>query len=81
MRGLAVAVGGLLLVGGAVLVVVADQERVAALDAVKAQIVTTEHLFDETRAQNLRLAEQLTALRTRIAEQDAELSDSTGFLR
>jgi hypothetical protein len=81
MRGLAVAVGGLLLVGGAVVVVVADQERVAALDAVKAQIVTTEHLFDEARAQNLRLAEQLTALRARIAEQDAQISDSTGFLQ
>ncbi|MCK2035670.1 hypothetical protein KZC51_05925 [Microbacterium sp. SSW1-49] len=80
MRGLAVAVGGLLLVGGAVLVVVADQERVAALDAVKAQVVTTERLFADTRAQNLRLAEQLTALRSQIAEQDAALADSTGFL-
>lgn len=80
MRGLAVAVGSLLLVGGAVLVVVADQERVAALEAVKAQVVRTEQLFTDARAQNLRLAEQLTALRSQIAEQDAALSDATGFL-
>ncbi|GGM40507.1 hypothetical protein [Microbacterium saperdae] len=81
MRGLAVVVGGLLLVGGAVLVVVADQERVAALDEIRAQVVKTEKLFDDTRAENLRLAEQLTALRSQIAEQDAVLSDSTGFLQ
>lgn len=81
MRGLAVAVGGLLLVGGAVLVVVADQERTAALAEVRAQVVKTEQLFDDARAHNLQLAEQLTALRTQIAEQDASLSDSTGFLQ
>ncbi|MEV4669919.1 hypothetical protein [Microbacterium sp. LWO12-1.2] len=81
MRGLAVAVGSLLLAGGAVLVVIADQERAAALDEVKAQVVKTQQLFDDARAQNLRLAEQLTALRSQIAEQDATLSDSTGFLQ
>lgn len=81
MRGLAVAVGSLLLVGGAVLVVIADQERAAALDEVKAQVVKTQQLFDDARAQNLRLAEQLTALRSQIAEQDATLADSTGFLQ
>lgn len=81
MRGLAVAVGSLLLVGGAVLVVIADQERAAALDEVKAQVVKTQQLFDDARAQNLRLAEQLTGLRSQIAEQDATLSDSTGFLQ
>lgn len=81
MRGLAVAVGSLLLVGGAVLVVIADQERAAALEEVKAQVVKTQQLFDDARAQNLRLAEQLTGLRSQIAEQDATLSDSTGFLQ
>lgn len=81
MRSLAVAVGGLLLVGGAVLVAVADQERTAALDAVKAQVEKTEQQFDEARADNLRLAEQLTALRSEIAKQDEALSDSTGFLK
>ncbi|WEK62081.1 MAG: hypothetical protein P0Y60_04805 [Candidatus Microbacterium colombiense] len=81
MRGLAVVVGGLLLVGGAVLVAVADQERVAGVEAVKAQIEKTETLLRDTRAENLELAEKLTALRTAIAEQDAEITDSAGFLK
>lgn len=80
MRRLAVAVGSLLLVGGAVLVVVADQERQAGVDAVHAQITQTEERLLDARAQNLELAERLTALRSRIAEQDAALLDSTGFL-
>ena len=42
MRSLAVAVGCLLLVGGVALVAVADQERLAALAAVKAEIVRVE---------------------------------------
>lgn len=81
MRGLAVAAGSLLLVGGTVLVVVADQERQAAVDAVRAQVTQTEQRLDETHAENLDLAGALTELRSRIAEQDAEIADATGFLQ
>lgn len=81
MRGLAVAAGSLLLVGGTVLVVVADQERQAAVDAVRAQVTQTEQRLDEARAENLDLAGALTELRSRIAEQDAEIADATGFLQ
>lgn len=81
MRGLAVGVGGLLLVGGLVLVVVADQERAASVAAVRAEIAQVEQRLEESHGENLDLAEQLTALRTKIAEQDAELADTTGFLQ
>ena len=81
MRGLAVAVGSLLLIGGVVLVVVADQERLAATETVRAQITQVEQRLDVARAQNLDLAGSLTALRSKIAQQDAEIADSTGFLQ
>lgn len=80
MRALAVVTGGLLLVGGTVLLVVADQQRVAALDEARAAVVQAEEQLDATRAENYRLAERLTALRATIAEQDAQLEDTTGFL-
>lgn len=80
MRRLAVVVGGLLLIGGAVIVVVADEQRVAALAEVKAAVVRAEENLDAARAANYDLAEQLTGLREQIAEQDAQLADSTGFL-
>ena len=81
MRNLAVVVGGLLLVGGAVAVVVADQERASAVAEVKAQIQQVEQELDASRGENLQLAEKLTALRSQIAEQDARLADTTGFLK
>lgn len=81
MRNLAVVVGGLLLVGGAVAVVVADQERASAVAEVKAQIQQVEQELDASRGENLQLAEKLTALRSQIAEQDAKLADTTGFLK
>ncbi|NJI59745.1 MULTISPECIES: hypothetical protein [Microbacterium] len=81
MRSLAVAVGCLLLLGGVALVAIADQERVAALTAVKAEIVRVERALDESHGENLELAQKLTALRSQIAEQDAEIGDTTGFLR
>ena len=81
MRNLAVVVGSLLLVGGAVVVMVADQERASAVAEVKAQIEQVEQELDASRGENLRLAEQLTALRSQIAEQDAKLADTTGFLK
>ena len=46
MRSLAVAVGCLLLLGGVALVAIADQERVAALTAVKAEIVRVERALE-----------------------------------
>jgi septal ring factor EnvC (AmiA/AmiB activator) len=81
MRNLAVVVGGLLLVGGAVAVVVADQERASAVAEVKARIQQVEQELDASRGENLQLAEKLTALRSQIAEQDAKLADTTGFLK
>lgn len=81
MRNLAVVVGSLLLVGGAVAVVVADQERASAVAEVKAQIQQVEQELDVSRGENLQLAEKLTALRSQIAEQDAKLADTTGFLK
>lgn len=80
MRNLAVAVGCLLLLGGVVVVALADQERAAAVDAVKAEIVRVERALDESHGENLELAEKLTALRSQIAEQDGEIADTTGFL-
>jgi uncharacterized protein YaaQ len=81
MRRLAVIVGGVLLLGGTTLVVIADQERVAAVEAVKAEIARVETALAASRGENLELAAQLTALRSQIAEQDAKLADTTGFLK
>ncbi|MDQ0726533.1 hypothetical protein [Microbacterium sp. W4I20] len=81
MRRLAVIAGSLLLVGGLALVVVADQERASAVAAVRAQIAQVQEQLDATQGANLELAEKLTALRSQIAEQDAKLADTTGFLK
>lgn len=80
MRNLAVAVGCLLLVGGISLVVIADQERLESIAAVKAEIVRIERALDESRGENLELAEKLTALRSQLADQDVDIADTTGFL-
>ena len=80
MRRVAVVAGGLLLVGGSVLVVVADQQRVDALDEAKAAVVRAEQSLEATRDANYRYAEQLTGLRTALAAQETLLSDTTGFL-
>lgn len=80
MRNLAVAVGCLLLVGGISLVVIADQERLESIAAVKAEIVRIERALDESRGENLELAEKLTTLRSQLADQDADIADTTGFL-
>ena len=81
MRNLAVAVGCLLLLGGVALVAIADQERLESIAAVKAEIVRVERALDESRGENRELAEKLTALRSQLAEQDAEIADTTGFLQ
>lgn len=80
MRAVAVVAGGLLLLGGTVLVAVADQQRVDALDEARAAVVEAEERLDVARDANLRLAEKLTALRAAIAEQETLLSDTSGFL-
>lgn len=80
MRGLAVVAGSLLLIGGTVLVVVADQQRVDALAEARAAVEQAEEQLDATRDANYLLAEQLTALRTAIADQETQLADTTGFL-
>ena len=49
MRNLAVAVGCLLLVGGISLVVIADQERLESIAAVKAEIVRVERAPEVSR--------------------------------
>jgi septal ring factor EnvC (AmiA/AmiB activator) len=81
MRNLAVAVGCLLLLGGITLVAIADQERQESIAAVKAEIVRVERALDESRGENRELAERLTTLRSQLAEQDAEIADTTGFLQ
>lgn len=80
MRAVAVVAGGLLLLGGTVLIAVADHQRVEALDEAKAAVVEAEERLDVARDANLRLAEKLTALRTVIADQETLLSDTTGLL-
>lgn len=80
MRSLAVAVGCLLLLGGITVVAIADQERLESIAAVKAEIVRIERALEATRGDNLELAAQLTALRSQLAEQDAQIADTTGFL-
>lgn len=81
MRSLAVAAGGLLLLGGMAMVVIADQERVAGIAAIDAEIARLERAVNESRSDNLELAKELTALRSLIAEQDAKIADTTGFLK
>lgn len=80
MRGVAVVVGGLLLIGGATVVVLADQQRAAEVATLHDQIERTADRLDDISEDNLTLAEQLTALRSQIAEQESELSDTSGFL-
>ena len=80
MRAVAVVAGGLLLLGGTLLIAVADQQRVDARDEARAAVVEAEERRDVAREANLRLAERLVALRTAIAEQETLLSDTSGLL-
>ncbi|WP_217182727.1 hypothetical protein [Streptomyces sp. AC495_CC817] len=81
MRAVAVIVGGLLLIGGAALVVSADQQRVHAIEQAHAAVDEAQRMLDAKKAANLELAETLTTLRSQIAAQDAQLSDTTGLLK
>lgn len=81
MRGVAVVVGGLLLIGGATIVVLADQQRAAEVAQLQERVEQTTERLDDIGDDNLGLASRLTALRSQIAEQDAELTDTTGFMQ
>lgn len=81
MRGVAVVVGGLLVIGGATIVVLADQQRAAEVAHLHERVEQTTERLDDIGDDNLSLAEQLTALRSRIAEQDAALTDTAGFMQ
>ncbi|MGN7966766.1 hypothetical protein ACTJKK_11870 [Microbacterium sp. 22179] len=81
MRGVAVVVGGLLLIGGATIVVLADQQRAAEVAQLQERVEQTTERLDDIGDDNLGLAARLTALRSQIAEQDAELTDTTGFMQ
>jgi len=81
MRAVALVVGGLLVIGGAVLVVSADHQRADALAEAKAAVAETRRQLDAAKDSNHRLAEQLTTLRSLIAEQDRRLADTTGLLQ
>lgn len=59
---------------------VADQERHAAVEQARQIAANTEQRLQDARAVNLRLAEQLTTLRSEVAELDELLSDEKGFL-
>ena len=81
MRGVAVVVGGLLLIGGATIVVLADQQRAAEVAQLHERVEQTTERLDDIGDDNLGLAARLTALRSQIAEQDAELTDTMGFMQ
>ena len=80
MRILALALGALLLVGGGALVVLADQEREATLEQMQQNVAVLDANLERARTENLQRAEQLTALRSAIAEQRAQLADTDEFL-
>lgn len=80
MRILALGLGSLLLLGGGTLVVLADQERQAAIDQANQTVSVLEQQLDSHLAENLTDAETLTSLRSAIAEQEAQLADAEGFL-
>jgi septal ring factor EnvC (AmiA/AmiB activator) len=80
MRIVAVVLGALLLIGGGVVVVVADEQRQAAVEQAHEEAERAEQRLAEAEAENLDLAERLTALRSAIAELDDSLADTEGFL-
>lgn len=81
MRVIAVIIGGLLLIGGGVLVAVADQQRVAALEDARTAVERLDQELETTKGENAELDEKLTALRAQIAEQEKQLADTTGLLQ
>lgn len=80
MRIFALGLGSLLLLGGGALVVLADQERQAAVEQADHAITVLDQRLELEREANLADAETLTALRSAIAEQQAQLASTEGFL-
>ncbi|MGM7669172.1 hypothetical protein [Microbacterium sp. A93] len=80
MRIFTLGLGGLLLLSGVVLVVLADQEREVALEQATRNVVVLEQSLERARAMNLTHAETLTTLRSAIADEQAQLADTEGFL-
>lgn len=80
MRGWIIAVGGVLLVGGGVLVVVADQQRAAEVAEIEHRVAVVSEQLDQIGDDNMDLARRLTRLRSQISVQDDRIADTTGFL-
>lgn len=80
MRWVAFVLGGLLVLGGGALIVIADQERTAAVVQARKAVESAEQRLESARSENLMLAERLTALRSAIADQDDRLAQTEGFL-
>ncbi len=80
MRVLAFVVGGLLLAAGATAVVLADQEREAAVAQAKASLADQQERLDAAVDANRSLGGVLDALQATIAQQSEQLADTDGFL-
>lgn len=80
MRGWVITIGTLLLVGGAALVVAADQQRAAQVAEVENRVEIVSERLEQISDDNMDLARQLTRLRSQIAIQDGRIADTTGFL-
>ena len=81
MRIVTLGLGGLLLLGGGVLVVLADQQRQGAVEQTEMHVRQLEESLERERATNTSRAEVLTELRSAIAEQEKKLADTEGFLQ
>lgn len=80
MRVLTFVVGGLLLIAGACAVVIADLERTAAVEQAQADLLVQQARLDAALTGNRALAVTLSGLRAVLAEQDAQLADTDGFI-
>ncbi|GAB3601645.1 hypothetical protein [Microbacterium tumbae] len=81
MRVFAFVLGGLLLIAGASAVVIADQEREAAVEQARADLLEQQQRLAGAIEDNRVLAGTLSALRETIAEQGERLADTEGFLQ
>ncbi|WP_298039829.1 hypothetical protein [uncultured Microbacterium sp.] len=80
MRVLALGLGALLVLGGSVAVVLADQQRELAVEQARDEVQRLQSERDAERAANLTRTERLADLRVAIAAQEDQLADTTGFL-
>jgi len=80
MRIFALAVGCLLLIGGGALVVLADQERQAAVAQAQEGIDALDDAIIRAQAANVVLFDRLAEVRRALDAQEQELADDTGFV-